>query len=289
MKHKILNRFLPILALAFLLASCTANEDPLSTQDALKEDISGKPIYEGLLNDTLEYSLIPLAEANWWNYDVLTEHFEFNSSEEVFELESDNDNFTMSCTGTFSLKDYRWFDIEFSKDLSLALGNHLFINDVIALSNRAEGLLQMKEPITPDHNLSQEDYVGEVSMLMPYTSQTYSNRDFDENTTLEISKNETFSTGGITYRNLTRYSYFTDAGIEISNEEFLGIGLRFDYYFREDIGLVAFEYNNQLADQIPAEFIEVLSVVEAVSQEDLELLKTKRILITLTNYELIEI
>ena len=267
------------MSLSLILASC--DENGLTDGDVLKEDISGKPKYEGLHNDGLEFSLIPLVEGNNWQYLVVESQYNINQDGEAIPLEPTHHNYNLSVTETFEEEGFRWFNLHTDNHIRFEFPFHVFDNGILALSNREHGMLQKSS----DGHDNFGNQIVETSLLMPYY-ENHHGRDVLYNhsaTHILVDPDLSYTTvDGRRFDGLIRYRYQLDIG------EYYGLPelpdnfvINYDYYFDPEIGLVAFKFGNEI--------LNIASEIIPEIKENLYDFGIHSLVIELQDYELIDL
>lgn len=246
-----MKKILAIIAflLSLLLGSC-GGQDPLSSEEAIEEDVSGKPNYHGLANDDLDFSLIPLVEGNWWKYEVRYENYTTTGSGDFEKSLWGKENYTVTCGKDYEQEGYRWFRMSSDMEMAIQTPTLYFNNSIRALSNREEGLYRKySEDMQPDGLGNTSTVTG---LWVPYfeDNDAHIPNVPSDGTDLIVEGGLNYkSPGGVNYSGLIRYRYRINLGgfIESSGEMIEGLYAYNDYYFKEGLGLVAFvnDYNVQ--------------------------------------------
>jgi|GEM_PF-6171913 len=271
---------IPIITV--LLSSC--NDNSLTDDDnILRDDISGRPVYEGLANDGLDFSIIPLVEGNEWFYSVEIVLYDFSSGTgELEEQAPFFDHYNLTCSSTFSEKDYRWFDMEVDKPVRFDFPFHTYDNNIQALSNREDGMYQ--QAVRGLNAFG--DPVFETGTLLPYFPGNNGEQQLldYEYVTMIVENDLSYTTkNGNKYNRLIRYRHRVDLkqvyeDLTLFPQE---IYLDYDYYFDPEIGLIAFTYRNSMIDDLDG--------ATPGEKEELWLMMPKSVDIELVHHMLIEI
>jgi hypothetical protein len=239
------------ILLSLLLGSCS--QDPL-TSEALSEDVSGKPVYEGLKNDGLPFSIIPLAEGNWWEYEVLQVESTLNDASGELSTRSSDKTYTLRCLDDYEQEGFRWFNMEVSQPISFVFDSHEFTNDIQGLSNRENGLFRKSS--SQNYDVIGNETI-ESGLWIPYFegNEAFIPHAVYQHTSLIVQSGVTYSRlPGDLGRGLIRYRYQTDLVKQYGLPLNIALFNIYDYYFKEGVGYVGFEFSSDiglLLDYLP--------------------------------------
>lgn len=278
MKKIVLYIFTPLI---LFVASC--DKGPLDVDEVVKEDISGKPIYEGLLNDELEFSAIPLVEGNSWTYTVTTQGIDMSDASHPSMLPPAIERYQLTVGTDYEQNDFRWFEMDVDRHISLEFFDHTFDNGINSLSNREDGLMQK---FNDGHDSFGTD-VESSSMFVPYFEghQGHLQLANSNHTELFVSPgHEITLSNGDHYTDLVQYRYIADLSEYLDIDSHPGanqVSVSYDYYFHGDVGLIAFRYNAEHIISFLSMLPESMEIVDQLPYGSIEIELVEKHLIEL--------